>query len=262
MSKLKLRFGDALKKRPARKKPPKDPIASLFSIGGGKLHFPPQITAPRPPRKLPPLTVGGMTTRIRRPGKPALPPLKPRIPMQVKPSLRPPRSKLKVRFPMHVTGIAKPPAPETKPKKPRWHKTAERPEGFGMPSMDSPPPGVEAFIDLADMRGLYKLMPASHEDTTTADHEVVDDPGQHCVCHHPPNASSWVAFLALGVLEAGRLAVVCGFWDGGIVAYIWNNDDDVIWWFREFRNARSKGKFVRGREGPSYLWSQPYIRLA
>lgn len=179
------------------------------------------------------------------------------LPFTVGPFTKGPLGKPAIDF---LTGPTKRPPRKKKEVKPRWHETLAKPEGFAFRSDTNLPPNVEAFIDLeATNKGIYKLNRAVHGDP---DHEVIDQPNQHCICHHPKNASSWVAMIGLVVLQEGRLGLYAAFWNGGEIAYVWPSDDTTIWFYNDWKSARSKGKYIRGREGPSMLWAQPYVRLA
>ena len=144
------------------------------------------------------------------------------------------------------------PRPPRAAPKARWRKSIERPEGFAMPSEENLPPGVETFIDI-DGPPIYRLIRATEK------HPDHDEDGE---CQHPKNASSWVACIGLVVLERGGLGLYAKFWNGGEIAYVWPDDDTVIWFYNDWKAARSKGKYIRGRHGPSMLWSQPYVRLS
>ena len=139
----------------------------------------------------------------------------------------------------------------------RWRKTLDRPEGFVMASMDTVPDGCEAWIALDTSRMPYTLMPATKH---KPDH-VHDAERDYWVCNHPKNASSWVAAIGIVVLDKGGLGLFCQFWSGVQIAYVFNSDDDVIYWYQVWKSEPSKGKAIRGKFGPSYFWHNPYVKL-
>jgi hypothetical protein len=143
--------------------------------------------------------------------------------------------------------------PEQKKAKERWRESLKKPEDFKRFTETNLPPGVEAIIDL-DVSGIYYLNRATEK---LPDH--LND--EMHTCQHPSNASSWVATIGLVALESGELGLLGVFWDGGVIAYYWKDSDDTLWFYKWWREQRSKGKAIKGREGPSVLWSQPYVRL-
>ena len=207
---------------------------------------------PRPANrpKIPVVPVGAMAKPVRPPRSKTTEP-----PRGIPP--RPKRSKTKKssRFHGKLRPSKSAPHPAKKPGKPRWKSQLGRPEGLAVISEKSLPEGVEAIIDLTEAPGIYRLNRATAHLPDHANDE------EHS-CLHPRNASSWFSCIGLVVLQAGGLGLLFQTWKGTIGAWIWNNDDWTIAWYLHMRSAPSKGKFVRGKFGPSYLWHQPYVLLA
>jgi hypothetical protein len=201
--------------------------------------------------------------RVRPSGQPGTVPPRPNrtIPTPTRPirRVRPggaPKGPITVRRPNLGFVLPQPGERPVRPSRRRWKQTSGRPEGFVMPSPSRLPPGVEAWLDISTANRMpYTLMRATEN---MPDH-LNDD--IH-TCTHPMNASSWVACIGLVVLENGQIGLYAKFWDGGEIAYIWPEDDTTLWFYQDWKAARSKGKYIRGRQGPSILWAQPYVRLS
>jgi hypothetical protein len=149
--------------------------------------------------------------------------------------------------------------PQIRTRRKKWKPSSERPEGIAIRTEMTLPPGVEAFIDIAgDGDSIYRMM---HATAHNPDH-THDAERDYWVCNHSRNASSWFACIGLVVLKEGRLGLYAQTWKGTELAWVWPNDDDCIYFYELMKVAPSKGKFCKGKYGPSFLWNQPYVLLS
>jgi hypothetical protein len=138
-----------------------------------------------------------------------------------------------------------------RPTRRYWRETLKKPEGYIRVSLDSPPDLIEAFIDVQEnVRSPYYLNRAT-EQGPDHDHE-----GE---CRHPRSASSFVSVIGLVVLKQGRLGIYTGFWRpvNSAIVYTFNDDDDAVSLYGEWRAAASKGKWLH-----RMVYNNPYTRVS
>lgn len=188
---------------------------------------------------------------------------KPPLLKKINPKFRPPRTmpggKIKAKISESRMGGEPIRKPAVKVLRRKWRPSVGKPEGITLFGPDNIPAGVESIIDIDPANGgFYKLDKATAHTPDHKHNSFLD----YWECNHSRNASSWVASIALVVLEAGGLGLMAQFWDGAVIAYVWDDDDTTIKFYEDWKTQPSKGKYIRGRFGPSVLWNQPYVRLA